>query len=188
MYFCAVYTSHSYYWRVAFILLRASDYTAPIQGHSLCKGIHYARAFTMQGQSLCKGSHYARAVTIQGQCSDQKCRVSVCNLWHGHSTCDVSSIPSLCFPSTGAGQYLTKWQLRVQHLWCLPGQPGFTTRGQHWPSVRGDTREAPYSWCQWHGVILSWQVKTLVIYHGVDLWFLLSKTTWPLIAVWPRSN
>lgn len=156
MYFCAVHTSHGYYWRVAFILLRASDYTAPIQGHSLYKGIHYARAFTMQGQ-----------------CSDQRCRVSVCNLWHGHSTCDVSSIPSLCSPSTGAGQYLTKWQLRVQHLWCLPGQPGFTTRGQHWPSVRGDTREAPYSWCQWHGVILSWQVETLVICHGVDLWFLL---------------
>ena len=66
----------------------------------LYKGIHYARAFTMQGDSLCKGSHYARAVTMQGQSlckgsgSDQRCRVSVCNLWHSHSTC-VHLIPLL---------------------------------------------------------------------------------------------
>jgi len=52
---CFAYTTCGYFMRAAFVLLRALDCVATIQGRWLFKGGYYSRAVTIQGWWLFKG-------------------------------------------------------------------------------------------------------------------------------------
>ena len=55
---CATYTSRSYYSRVVFISLRASDCAATIRGRRLFEGGDYLRAVTIRGRRLFEEIRY----------------------------------------------------------------------------------------------------------------------------------